>query len=94
MELRGRGCVRRGHRGRDLGVVVRVQHSLSGGGVRACAAGYATVVSRVGVEHLQQQVVQQDDILPLHAGKVLHAFVTADRRRRRERWIIGNTLTS
>lgn len=60
-------------------VSVRVLCALSASEIRACATGRVPAVSRVGVEHLQQQVVQQDDVLLLHTGKVLHAFVTADK---------------
>lgn len=80
VELRGRECVRWGHWGRDPRVSVRIQRSLSGVRVKARTIGHAPAVSRVSVKHLQQQVIQQDNVLPLHTGKVLHAFVTADQR--------------
>lgn len=49
-------------------------HLLHG---RAPSAGRG--VQAVGVQHLQQQVVERHHVLALHAVQMLHAFVTAGR---------------
>lgn len=53
---------------------------LSGGVWLGGAAGQAGAVHDVGVQHLQQQVVQRDHVLHLHAVQVVHAFVAAQSR--------------
>lgn len=42
----------------------------------------AVAAGRVGVQHLQEEVVHQHHVLPLHGGQMVHAFVTAERRQR------------
>lgn len=39
----------------------------------------AAAAGGVGVQHLQEEVVHQHHILPLHAGEVVHAFVATQR---------------
>lgn len=34
----------------------------------------------VGVQHLQEEVVNQNHVLPLHVGQVVHPFVTVERQ--------------
>lgn len=41
---------------------------------------------RVGVQHLQQEVINQNNVLPLHGGQVVHAFVAARGAGRKRRW--------
>lgn len=53
--------------------------ALRRGGRLARQAG---AVHDVGVQHLQQQVVQRHHVLHLHAVEVVHAFVAAQLRRK------------
>lgn len=62
---------------RSLRVLVLVGERLGGrGGRRLTAAG-----GGVGVQHLQEEVVDQHHVLPLHGGQVVHALVAVDGRR-------------
>lgn len=67
-------------RRRVLVLLVRVR--VGGGRGRRLAVAAA---GRVGVQHLQQEVVDQDHVLPLHGGQVVHAFVAARGGRRKRR---------
>lgn len=52
---------------------------------------------RVGVQHLQEEVVHQHHVLPLHGGQVVHAFVTVGNEMqdyRHEAWDLENVLRS
>lgn len=42
------------------------------------SCGHTAAVGCVGVQHFQEQVIEQHDILLLHAREVLHAFVTKE----------------
>lgn len=52
---------------------------VGGGRGRSLAVAAA---GRVGVQHLQQKVVDQNHVLPLHGGQVVHAFVATQGGRR------------
>lgn len=60
--------------GRRVWVLVVVRDRLRARRGRRLAAAAADV----GLQHLQQQVVDQHHVLPLHGGQVVHAFVTTE----------------
>lgn len=85
----------RRRRRRRLRVLELVGEAVGGGRGRLLAAAAAGA----GVQHLQQQVVDQDHVLPLHAGQVVHALVametggTTDERRAGAAGVRGGAAT-
>lgn len=70
-------------------LVLLVWVRVRGGRGRSLAVAAAAAAGRVGVQHLQQEVVDQNHVLPLHGGQVVHALVAAQGGGRKRRWAVA-----